>query len=359
MPQKLRPDIDEYFLKIAKVVSERSTCIRRKVGAVVVKNKHILATGYNGAAAGAKDCLELGCLRDQNNIPSGSTTSVCRAIHAEENVIIQAALSGNGIKGATIYCTTSPCSHCARLLVNAGVKRFVCFLNYTNTEAHESFRQAGIELDVLPEPNFDLKKINERVLAVDDFTFKEAGFFTGFKDTNINSFYKKIRSSVRYIDRDDAEVNDEWKQIIPYVLVHKKDKYLVLKRLPKGKEKRLYEAYTFGVGGHINPVDSSTGERGKDVIERGMHREMEEEIDTSKIKFKSIKLVGFVYNESQEVSRHHIGFIYDAEIENNKVNVRETKFLEPFMVAKKDLQKFLNGKESWAEIVYSHYINKK
>jgi len=359
MPQKLRPDIDEYFLKIAKVVSERSTCIRRKIGAVAVKEKHILTTGYNGAASGIKDCLELGCLRDQNNIPSGSLTSVCRAIHAEENIIIQAALSGTSINGATIYCTTSPCSHCARLLVNAKIERFVCFLSYTNIEAQEIFRQAGIEIDILPEPTFDPEKIKERVLAIDDITFRQAGFFTGFKDTNVNSFYRKIRSSVRYIDRDDAEINEEWKQIIPYVLVHKKDKYLVLKRLPKGKEKRLYEAYTFGVGGHINPLDSGTGDRGKDVIERGMHREIEEEIDTSKLKFKNIKLVGFIYDESQEVSRHHIGLLYDAEIENNRVGVRETKFLEPFMVSKKDLPNYLDGKENWAEIVYHSYINKK
>ena len=104
-----RPSADEYFLKIASVVAERSTCLRHHMGAVAVKDKHILTTGYNGAAAGLKDCLELGCLRNENNIPSGTRTEICRAIHAEQNVIIQAALHGVSLEGCTIYCTHTPC----------------------------------------------------------------------------------------------------------------------------------------------------------------------------------------------------------------------------------------------------------
>src|SRR5512147_2895421 len=99
-----RPDLDEYFLKVASVVAERSTCRRHNMGAVAVRDKHILATGYNGAPAGLPDCLELGCLRNAHGIPSGKQTEICRAVHAEQNVIIQAALHGVSIKGATIYC---------------------------------------------------------------------------------------------------------------------------------------------------------------------------------------------------------------------------------------------------------------
>ena len=122
-----RPSVDEYFLKIASVVAERSTCLRHHVGAVAVRDKHILSTGYNGAASGIKDCLELGCLRNDLGIPSGTRHEICRAIHAEQNVIIQAALHGVNLAGSTIYVTHSPCILCAKMLVNARICRFVSF----------------------------------------------------------------------------------------------------------------------------------------------------------------------------------------------------------------------------------------
>ncbi|MDD2472070.1 MAG: cytidine/deoxycytidylate deaminase family protein [Dehalococcoidales bacterium] len=139
-----RPSLDEYFLKLAAVVAERSTCIRRHVGAVAVRDKHILATGYNGAPAGAADCLELGCLRNENNIPSGQRHEVCRAIHAEQNVIIQAALHGVSLEGAIIYATHSPCVLCAKMLVNARIKGYVSFGNYSEDTFIQLFKDAGI-----------------------------------------------------------------------------------------------------------------------------------------------------------------------------------------------------------------------
>ncbi len=139
-----RPSLDEYFLKLAEVVAERSTCIRRHVGAVAVRDKHILATGYNGAPAGAADCLELGCLRNENNIPSGQRHEVCRAIHAEQNVIIQAALHGVSLEGAIIYATHSPCVLCAKMLVNARIKGYVSFGNYSEDTFIQLFKDAGI-----------------------------------------------------------------------------------------------------------------------------------------------------------------------------------------------------------------------
>ncbi len=147
-----RPDIDEYFLKIASVVAERSTCRRHHIGAVAVKNKHILATGYNGAPAGLKDCLELGCLRDELAIPSGTRHEVCRAIHAEQNVIIQASLHGVSLEGSTIYCTHTPCILCAKMLANAKIKRFVSFRKYNDDEFVRLFREAGIEVDIRERP---------------------------------------------------------------------------------------------------------------------------------------------------------------------------------------------------------------
>jgi dCMP deaminase len=147
-----RPDADEYFLKIASVVSERSTCRRHHVGAVAVRDKHILTTGYNGAPAGGKDCLELGCLRDEQGIASGTRHEICRAIHAEQNVIIQAGLHGVSLEGSTVYCTHTPCVLCAKMLVNARIARFVSFGKYSDDSFMELFREAGIEVDIKGRP---------------------------------------------------------------------------------------------------------------------------------------------------------------------------------------------------------------
>ena len=151
-----RPDMDEYFLKIASVVAERATCRRHHVGAVAVREKHILSTGYNGAASGLKDCLELGCLRDEMNIPSGTRHEVCRGIHAEQNVIIQAALHGVSLEGATIYVTHTPCVLCAKMLVNAKIKRFVTFGKYADDSFRDLFKEANIEFESHTKPSSNI-----------------------------------------------------------------------------------------------------------------------------------------------------------------------------------------------------------
>jgi len=153
MKTSTRPDTDEYFLKIALVVAERSTCRRHHVGAVAVRDKHILTTGYNGAPSGLKDCLELGCLRDEMNIPSGERHEICRGIHAEQNVIIQAALHGISLEGSTIYATHTPCVLCAKMLVNAKIKRFVSFGEYSDNTFIGLFQEAGIEVDIKKRPS--------------------------------------------------------------------------------------------------------------------------------------------------------------------------------------------------------------
>jgi dCMP deaminase len=152
MKRLTRPDADEYFLKIASVVAERSTCRRHHVGAVAVRNKHILATGYNGAPAGARDCLELGCLRDELKIPSGTRHEICRGIHAEQNVIIQAGLHGVSLEGSTVYCTHTPCVLCAKILVNAKIERFVSFGSYNDDTFVKLFQEADIRVDIKERP---------------------------------------------------------------------------------------------------------------------------------------------------------------------------------------------------------------
>jgi len=147
-----RPEIDEYFLKIASVVAERSTCRRHHMGAIAVRDKHILTTGYNGAQAGDKDCLELGCIRDELGIPSATRVEICRAIHAEQNVIIQAGLHGVSLEGSTVYCTHTPCVLCAKMLVNAKIARFISFGKYDDDTFIGLFKEAGIKVELKEKP---------------------------------------------------------------------------------------------------------------------------------------------------------------------------------------------------------------
>lgn len=151
-----RPDWDQYFMKLAFLAAERSTCRRHHVGAVIVRNKRLLTTGYNGAAAGTKDCLELGCLREQLGIPSGQRHEICRAIHAEQNAIIQAGLHGISIKDAIIYCTHSPCILCAKMLVNAGIQKFVMCIDYPDGGYKALFDEAGVAYQKLPQPDLSI-----------------------------------------------------------------------------------------------------------------------------------------------------------------------------------------------------------
>jgi len=160
MKRLTRPDSDEYFLKIASVVAERSTCRRHHIGAVAVRDKHILATGYNGAPSGFKDCLELGCLRDELGIPSGERQEVCRGIHAEQNVIIQATLHGVSLEGSTIYATHTPCVLCAKMLVNAKIQRFVSFGKYSDDSFIDLFKEAGIEVDIKKRPPSQIRYLD-------------------------------------------------------------------------------------------------------------------------------------------------------------------------------------------------------
>ena len=139
-----RPSWDQYFMDITRVVATRSTCLRRQVGAVIVKDKRLLTSGYNGAPRGLAHCLDIGCLREQHNIPSGQRHELCRGLHAEQNAIIQAALHGVAIEGATVYCTHQPCVACTKMILNAGISRIVYQDGYPDPLAMELIREAGI-----------------------------------------------------------------------------------------------------------------------------------------------------------------------------------------------------------------------
>ena len=141
-----RPSWPEYFMLITKLVAMRSTCVRRAVGAVLVKERRILATGYNGAPAGLKHCEEVGCLRENSSIPSGTRHELCRGLHAEQNVIIQAAFHGISINGAALYCTNKPCIICSKMLINAGIRKIFYLEGYDDLLSDEMLAEAGLEV---------------------------------------------------------------------------------------------------------------------------------------------------------------------------------------------------------------------
>lgn len=150
MPRKPWP---QYFMDITRLVAERATCSRRKVGAIAVKDKRILATGYNGAPRNMRDCLEIGCLRQKLGIPSGERHELCRGLHAEQNVIIQAAVHGISLQGSTIYCTHQPCLICTKMLINCGVTAVFYADPYPDPMAEDMFAEAGVGLSQLSFPS--------------------------------------------------------------------------------------------------------------------------------------------------------------------------------------------------------------
>jgi dCMP deaminase len=150
-----RPSWDQYFLSIASKVRERSTCLRRQVGAIVVKDKRILTTGYNGAPRAMKHCSETGCLREREEVPAGERHELCRGIHAEQNAIVQAAAFGVSIKDSTLYCTHFPCVLCTKMIINAGVGRLVVREQYPDDLSAAMLREAGVDVCLMDLRDFE------------------------------------------------------------------------------------------------------------------------------------------------------------------------------------------------------------
>jgi len=150
----------EYFMNIARLISERSTCLRRKVGAVAVKDRRILATGYNGAPAGVAHCDTAGCLRAQLGIPSGQRHEICRGLHAEQNVIIQAAVHGVSLSGAELYCTNQPCVICAKTLINCNIAAIWFAGSYPDELAASMLDEAGVILHRFEPQEFPVSEVS-------------------------------------------------------------------------------------------------------------------------------------------------------------------------------------------------------
>ncbi len=143
-----RPSWDNYFLKVAELISQRSTCLRRKVGVVIVKDRRIISSGYNGAPTGLVHCEEVDCLRIKMRVPRGERHELCRGLHGEQNAIIQAASYGaSSIREATLYATHQPCSVCAKMIINAGIQRIVIAQGYPDKMAKAMLQEAGIPIE--------------------------------------------------------------------------------------------------------------------------------------------------------------------------------------------------------------------
>lgn len=142
----MRPSWDDYFMQISELVKTRSTCIRRQIGATIVLDRRIVSTGYNGAPKGTEHCDVVGCMREKLNVPSGQRHELCRAIHAEQNAIVQAAYTGTALRGATLYVTCQPCSMCAKMLINAGIVKIVYRGSYPDELSMKILKEANVEL---------------------------------------------------------------------------------------------------------------------------------------------------------------------------------------------------------------------
>ena len=145
-PAESRPSWETYFMDITALVAKRSTCLRRAVGAIIVKDKQILSTGYNGAPSNVRHCREVGCLREKLNVPSGQRHELCRGIHAEQNAIIQAAFHGVSVRDASLFCTNQPCSICAKMIINAGIQKIYYRSGYSDPLALEMIEESGVAL---------------------------------------------------------------------------------------------------------------------------------------------------------------------------------------------------------------------
>ena len=156
---KNRPRWHQYFMEMAYLAGTRSTCLRRQVGAIIVRDNQILSSGYNGAPKHIRHCAITGCLREQLNVPSGERHELCRGVHAEQNAVIQAAINGTSIRDASLYCTNQPCVICSKILINAEIKTIYITEPYEDKLAQEMLAEAGIEMNIVDRNTGMLKRL--------------------------------------------------------------------------------------------------------------------------------------------------------------------------------------------------------
>lgn len=359
---------DDYFMNIAVQVSLRSTCIRRKVGALLVKDNTIVSTGYNGAPKGLPNCCDdpSRCYRSAHNIPSGEKLDLCYAVHAEVNALMNAIKSGSDLQGATVYVTTFPCSSCAKALMQAGIKK-ICYLdNYTNKFTLHMIKEAGIECKAMDSSIYRTPDVPGASLTTKDDLdnidpIVKAIYYAGFepgtkefemnrgrmiekynlhdkygmetiyafeyspkKELSVNSDLFKVFSDLKEIVESEYRINLEYnggkiKQgVVGTVLYNPfKEEFGVLKSI----EGRLNGKLTM-IQGHIAVECQEDIEQFEQNIVRNLHKELEEEVGY-KDEYLSLgfetSLEAIIQTNDNKISSEHIGFLFSTNIYNNTV----------------------------------------
>lgn len=390
-----RLNINEYYMNIAVQTSLRSTCVRRKVGAIIVKDNRILSTGYNGAPSGLPNCCDdcKRCYRSANNIPSGQCLDLCFAVHAEQNSILNALKTGEDLRGATLYVNTYPCSTCAKLSIQVGIRRIYYIDEYENEFTKNMLAEAGVEmikmdgsiyrtpvgssviarddLDTIDpivqkiykfKPGTDTFKINRDIVFRENGLFEkydEMIYYTEYKmNEEILPLNKEVYKQIKFheANRNSLEYNgDDKKQLVIGALVY--DIYSECFALLSAKGDRFTGKLTL-VQGHMakSPRDTNRT-RLQTIVKRNLLKEVTEELT---IKQKDIKLIEPLYiiqSNDNKVSSEHMGFISLVIIDTSELDYNvitgepekhEVKWLSMYELS--DLEK-LNNLDTWARKV--------
>ena len=389
-----RLNINEYYMNIAVQTSLRSTCVRRKVGAIIVKDNRILSTGYNGAPSGLPNCCDdcKRCYRSANNIPSGQCLDLCFAVHAEQNSILNALKTGEDLRGATLYVNTYPCSTCAKLSIQVGIRRIYYIDEYENEFTKNMLAEAGVEmikmdgsiyrtpvgssiitrddLDTIDpivqqiykfKPGTDTFKVNRDLVFTKNGLYEkydEMIYYTEYKmNEEILPLNKEVYKQIEFheANRNSLEYNgDDKKQLVIGALVY--DIHSECFALLSAKGDRFTGKLTL-VQGHCQVIKTTGKPRLQTIIKRNLLKEVTEELT---IKQKDIKLIEPLYiiqSNDNKVSSEHMGFIslviidtsdLDYEVVTGEPEKHEVKWLSMYELS--DLEK-LNNLDTWARKV--------
>ena len=390
-----RIDIHEYYMNIAVAVSLRSTCMRRKVGAVIVKDNRILSTGYNGAPSGLPNCIDNceRCYRSAHNIPSGQLLDMCYAVHAEQNAIMNALKTGEELKGAVLYVNTYPCATCFKLTVQAGIKEVYYIDEYENEFTKGMAEEAGVKLvkmdgsiyrtpvgssvkttndldaiDPLVAQIYKYKPGTEEFKVNRDNIFKQNGlyeyynemvYYTDYRpDKEIIEIDKNVlkRIGVQFANRNELEYNGDFvRQLVVGALVY--DEYLDCFALLKCKGERLQNRLTL-VQGHVCKEEKDGGRhRLQTILNRNIKKELSEELTLNPKDISILEPLYLIQTNDNKISSEHIGVIYLAKIDSSKLDYEivsgepekhDVEWVSPFELS--DL-KVLDSLDVWARKV--------
>ena len=390
-----RLDIHEYYMNIAVAVSLRSTCMRRKVGAVIVKDNRILSTGYNGAPSGLPNCIDNceRCYRSAHNIPSGQLLDMCYAVHAEQNAIMNALKTGEELKGAVLYVNTYPCATCFKLTVQAGIKEVYYIDEYENEFTKGMAEEAGVKLvkmdgsiyrtpvgssvkttndldaiDPLVAQIYKYKPGTEEFKVNRDNIFKQNGlyeyynemvYYTDYRpDKEIIEIDKNVlkRIGVQFANRNELEYNGDFvRQLVVGALVY--DEYLDCFALLKCKGERLQNRLTL-VQGHVCKEEKDDGRhRLQTILNRNIKKELSEELTLNPKDISRLEPLYLIQTNDNKISSEHIGVIYLAKIDSSELDYEivsgepekhDVEWVSPFELS--DL-KVLDNLDVWARKV--------